>query len=395
MLKGIGLIFRKEMWTAFRERRTLLFLFLFPLLVWPAFVVLPILLIGGRERKASEEPSRIVLISDISPEFDELVRSSDRVRLTTVDDPTTAVQNKETDCVVYVDSLSPDSMVLYARIVYDATRTESKAAANKVELLLRQYEQGVVSERLIARGVDERLLSAVSSQRENVIGQMQMMGFYMGMFIGMFIVMGSMMGGAAIIIDATAGEKERKTLELLLTAPIPRGSIMLGKYLAGVTFAFISPILTGIGMTLAATFIVPFFASGGESNQTLDLSSLVSVDKILLILLVILLMAAFIVALIMAVAVRARSNRQAQTFIAPLNIIIIIPAIFLQIIPAIPPTWTFLIPFMNIMLFLRGLIMDSLPRMATVYTLVSNLVFLAIALRFAARGFGSEKVLLK
>ncbi|MEA3310948.1 MAG: hypothetical protein U9Q76_01880 [candidate division WOR-3 bacterium] len=176
-----------------------------------------------------------------------------------------------------------------------------------------------------------------------------------------------------------------------MTVSIPRRAIMMGKYLAGVTFAFISPILTALGMSLAVSFVVPVLVSSGGS---VDLSGLISPGKILIILLVVLLMAAFIAALQMTVAVRAHSNRQAQTYLAPLNIIVVIPVIFLQIIPALPPNWMFFIPFVNVMLLLRGLLMDTLPGSAVLYTFASNLVFLMLTLRFAARAFGSEKVLL-
>jgi sodium transport system permease protein len=266
-------------------------------------------------------------------------------------------------------------------------------AANKVELVLSTYEQEVVRQRLAGKGVDERLLTAVSNTRENAVNPLQMFGFYMGFVIGMFIVMGALTGASSTVIDSTAGEKERKTLELLLTAPIRRSSIMLGKYLAGVTFAFISPVLTAIGMSLAASFIVPLLSPQGASG--FDLSGMLSVGNILMILLVILLLAAFMVALLMAIAVRTHSTKQAGTYMAPLSIIVFIPMIFMQMIPAVPPIWMFLIPLMNVMLVLRGLLMNTLPTMAIILTLVSSLVFLAIALRFAARGFGSEKVLLR
>jgi sodium transport system permease protein len=391
MLKGICLIFRKEIWIALRERRTLIFLLLFPLLVWPVFVVLPWLLIGGKEQRAEAQPSKVALVSAY-PELEKEFEASDELQLVQLEDSAAAaLQQRKAHSVVYVDSLSSDSLVTYARILYDPTQAESRAAADKVELVLSQYERKIVIERLAQQGVPERMLKALSYRRENAMGQNQMLGYYLGLIIGMFVVMGSMMGSSAVVIDSTAGEKERKTLELLLTVPIPRRAIMMGKYLAGVTFAFISPILTALGMSLAASFVVPVLVSSGGS---VDLSGLISPGKILIILLVVLLMAAFIAALQMTVAVRAHSNRQAQTYLAPLNIIVVIPVIFLQIIPALPPNWMFFIPFVNVMLLLRGLLMDTLPGSAVLYTFVSNFVFLMLTLRFAARAFGSEKVLL-
>ena len=70
------------------------------------------------------------------------------------------------------------------------------------------------------------------------------------------------------------------------------------------------------------------------------------------------------------------------------------PAMFMQIIPAVPPTWMFAVPFLNVMLVLRGMLMNTLPPTAIIFTLTSMFVFLMLALRFAARGFGSEKALL-
>lgn len=393
MFKGAGLIFRKEMWTAFREKRTFFFLILFPLLVWPAFTILPTLFIGGQEREAQEKRSPVALVAPFPvPELEAQFKNSKRVMLVEVANPSRAISEKEASCVVYVDSISSDSMILYTRIAFDATQVNSRVAADKVELLLTEYERESVKKRLSSAGVDERLLTAISAKRENVVNAQQMVGFYMGFIIGMFIVMGALMGASSIVIDSTAGEKERKTLELLLTAPIPRSSIMLGKYLAGVTFAFISPILTAIGMSLAASFIIPLISQGAGG---IDLTGMLSAGKILLILLIILLTAAFIVALLMAIAVRTNSTKQAGAYMAPLNIVMVIPIIFMQIIPAAPPAWMFFIPFMNVMLVLRGLLMNTLHSTAILYTLVSSVVFLILALRFAARGFGSEKVLLK
>lgn len=392
MFKGIGLIFRKEMWTAFREKRTFLFLILFPLLVWPAFTVLPTLLIGGREKKAEEKRSSVVLVSSQDTGLEEFLSESKRVKLVKVKNPATAVSEKLADCVIYVDSVSADKMIIYTRIYYDATRTESKVAADKVELALSSYDQSVVRKRLAGEGVDERLLTAVSYIRENAINPLQMFGFYMGFVIGMFIVMGTLMGASSIVIDSTAGEKERKTLELLLTAPIPRSSIMFGKYLAGVTFAFISPILTALGMSLAASFVIPLLSGGGSG---LNLAGMLSVGKILMILLIILLLAAFIVALLMAIAVRTQSTKQAGAYMAPLNIVMVIPIIFMQMIPVVPPAWMYFVPFMNVMLVLRGMLMNTLPATGIVYTIASSIVFLALALRLAASGFGKESVLLR
>ncbi|MBD3286276.1 ABC transporter permease subunit [candidate division WOR-3 bacterium] len=392
MFRGAGLIYRKEMWTAFREKRTFFFLILFPLLVWPLFTVLPMLFVGGREKKAQEKPSPVVLITPYEmPELRESFASSEKIELVEVDDPTSAISDDEASCVVYADSVSADSMILYTRIFFDATKTESKVAADKVELILSTYGQKVVKERLSDQGIDERLLNAVSVIRENAVNPQQMFGFYTGFIIGMFIVMGSLMGASSIVIDSTAGEKERKTLELLLTAPIPRSAIMFGKYLAGLTFAFISPILTALGMSLAAAFVVPLISSAGSG---LNLTGMLSAGKIGAILLIILLLAAFIVALLMAIAVRTRSTKQAGAYMAPLNIIMVIPIMFMQIIPAVPPTWMFAVPFLNVMLVLRGMLMNTLPPTAIIFTLASMFVFLMLAMRFAARGFGSEKVLL-
>lgn len=393
MFKGIGLIFRKEMWTAFRDKRTFFFLILFPLLVWPAFTILPTLFIGGQEKHAQEKSSSVVLVAPFPvPDLEAQFKNSKRVKLVKTADPSSAIPEKMASCVVYVDSLSRDSMILYTRIAFDATQVDSRVAADKVELLLTEYERESVRKRLTNKGVDERLLTAISAKRENVVNPQQMVGFYMGFVIGMFIVMGALMGASSIVIDSTAGEKERKTLELLLTAPIPRSSIMFGKYLAGVTFAFISPILTALGMSLAASFLIPVISQGAGG---INLTGMVSVGKILLILLIILLLAAFIAALLMAIAVRTNSTKQAGAYMAPLNIVMVIPIIFMQIIPAAPPAWMFFVPFMNVMLVLRGLFMNTLPATAIVYTLASSFVFLLLALRFAARGFGSEKVLLR
>jgi len=393
MFRHVWLIFKKEMLTSLRNRRTLIYSLLFPLVLWPAFSVLPMLIIGNKERKAKLEPSKVLLVGDIEvQELNERFERSPDVRLVRADDASSAVRDGVADCVVYLDSISADSLRLYARILFDATRTTSRAAADKVELLFSAYEKEVVNDRLARKGIPTEILTAVSSERVNTVSETQMVGFFLGLFIGMFVVMGAMIGGMAPVIDSTAGEKERRSLELLLTVPASRFSIMFGKYLAGVVYAFISPLLTMLGIGVAVSLVAPTVLAGGAG---INVMALISVDKLMLVLLVVLLLAMFIVGMQMAIAVSASSYRQAQTYLTPLNIIVVIPVIFMQALPAVLPDWMFWVPFMNVMLFLRGLLMNTLPSQAAIYTIASNLVFLVLALRFAAKAFGSEKVLLR
>lgn len=388
-MKQIGLIFRKEIMNAVRDRRVLIATVIIPLLVLPLVTMLPMMMIGKKEHEAQERPSSIVLTGLAYPEFEKALRATGRFTFGTSDSLSRQVRQGRIDAGIEVAALPQDRQSAQVKVLFDATRTESRAAADKVKLVIADLSRQLVSRQVDTTKVN---LNPVQAIPLNVSSEREMAGFFIGMLVGMMGIIGLINGGMVMAIDSTAGEKDRKTLEVLLAAPIPRRAIVLGKYLATVATAMVSVVLmtTGYGVS----FVIGLRSLGGVTEFG-NGALVISLPAVAVIMLVMLVTAGFIAALEIAVSIFARTYREAQSYLTPLSIIAVIPVVFMQTMSSNPNPALFYVPLLNAMLVVRELLMGAIVPDHIIRTVGASLVFVVLALRLAFTMFRRESVLLR
>ena len=201
-----------------------------------------------------------------------------------------------------------------------------------------------------------------------------------------FLVLAVFVGVASIIIDATAGERERDSLEPLLTNPVPRGALVVGKLLASLPFA-IGAVLTSIVASGALLTLVPLEEFLGI-QLTVDP---VALAKIFLLCLPMILLAA---AIQMIIATFAKTYKEAQTYTNWLPLVPALPGILLTFLPVKPALWTMLIPTFGQQVLINQLLRGEV--VATNDVMISTAVTLALALVLtfvAIRLYQREKIL--
>lgn len=387
-MRTIGLIFKKEIKNALRDRRTLISVVIVPLVVFPLLGTLPMALIGRQEKKVFEQPSKIVVTGSEFNALTEFLKAMGQFKLVSAENPKQALQSGTLDCVLEViKNLSEDSTA-EVRLFFDATRASSRAALDKLRLALNSFTDRIVAHRLGKIGVDPKILKPVNLSLENVATGQRLGGFIIGGLIAMMAVIGTISGGMVMAIDSTAGEKERRTLEVLLASPASRTGIILGKYFGVLVMAMVSVILMAIGY--GVSFSIGFrFLPGTEMGLVLN------VNVLPLIFVTMLFTAGFISSLQMAISIFARSYREAQSYLTPLAIIAILPVVFLQTAGPQPSGSLFYIPLFNAMLLIRELLMGMVHPAHIFNTLISSLVFALLALRLAFNVFKRETAILR
>lgn len=201
-----------------------------------------------------------------------------------------------------------------------------------------------------------------------------------------FLVLAVFVGGASIIIDATAGERERDSLEPLLINPVPRGALVVGKLLASLPFAIVA-VLTSIVASGALLTLVPLEEFLGI-QLTVDP---VALAKIFLLCLPMILLAA---AIQMIIATFAKTYKEAQTYTNWLPLVPALPGILLTFLPVKPALWTMLIPTFGQQVLINQLLRGEV--VATNDVVISTAVTLALALVLtfvAIRLYQREKIL--
>jgi len=378
----------KEIVSTWRDKRTIRNVLLLPLLLMPFFMYGPTVLLGGLE-KSSQENVQQVAVCNIP---DELSRLLKRVKLQPVRlaDPRVAVERGEVDAALCAEG---GGFVIYAQTT--AKPIKSGFVVGKIQQALSMYKQQIVAERLRAAGLDPGVLEPFRVRQQDLSPKEAKSAGMMASMTPYFLMFFIMMGAMAVIIDATAGEKEKGTLEVLLAAPVSHLQIAAGKLLAGLVFAVLTSLSGLIGLTLGALYAKRFTRDSDLALATGNLS--LGPTALSYLFVTALLYAAMITALLLAVGMYARSYKEAQTYISPLFMVLIIPMLVLIFAADYlhQSLWLYAVPVFNVYLAMDQLIKGQASLAALGVCWISTGVAVLIALAWAARNFSSESVVFR
>ena len=385
----------KEMLDTLRDRRTLWAMILGPVLIMPIFVLLPQKLIQRQMETQEAEVVRLAVAgAENAPGLIAYMEASGEVVLIETADPAEAVRSEEAAVGLVLEegfeAAVQEERPAGMQILADESELTGGVQVGRIQDLLAAYGQSVVEERLASRGIDPALVVPFSIESVNVATPQEMSGAFLGMMLPMFIVLWALVGGMYTAIDVTAGEKERLTLEPLLTTPAGRAHLVLGKLAAVVTTSLVALALSVTSM-LVAFALVPL---GDVEGEALRLQ--VEPQTALLLVLASLPVVLMFSALEMAVCILARSFKEAQNYVVPLQFVVLIPAIGVMVMPDLaPPLAGYTIPIFSTLVVLRDLFLGRVDVAAFGVMTASSLVYAALAVLLALRQFGRERVLFR
>ncbi len=400
-LKHVGIVFRKELLSAVRDRRTLLVSIVLPLILMPLFVVGPTFLFSTQEAQKQEQVQRVALLNaSDAPDLVDLIRQSGQLMIVDLpgsEGPREAVRDKKIAAALVLpksfrEMISQEAPPPAIAIQYDLSNSDSRTARDKLSELLGTYRQQLVGERLKQRNLSPQLLEPFAIQTENVAPPERLSGFLSGFFLIFYLVLAAAIGGLNIAIDVTAGEKERGTLEALLVTPPARTSLVVGKFLAVGTGTLLYTVLTLFALALSLELgqrLMPdnqLFGNPGFLVQPGALALLFGVMALL---------AAMMSALIFALSAWTRNFKEAQTYSTYISFVVMIPALLVAFMDVPTSLSAFLIPVYNSAATLKELIMGEANWNHLAATFLSSAVYAIISLMLAVRVFENERVLFR
>jgi sodium transport system permease protein len=235
----LAVVYWKEVRDALRDRRTAMMVFVASIVTGPLTLVLMAQFISGLEEKAAILKVRISG-AEHAPALVNFFQRNDVEIEAAPADYEKKIREGRLDAVIVVPDdfderyIAGDTAKL--EIVYDDSRADSSPAIRQAERLLRAFNRESGTLRMVARGVSPDLVEPVKVEHVNTATPRQK-GAFMLFLIPMFAILSPLLGGMTLAIDSTAGERERGSLEPLLTTPVSRGSLVTGKWLAAWTFA--------------------------------------------------------------------------------------------------------------------------------------------------------------
>ncbi|MCL4272635.1 MAG: ABC transporter permease [Anaerolineales bacterium] len=389
-MKKIFVVFHKEMLDNLRDYRswtTGLFWALFgPLLLGGM-----IMLLGSTIRDRVE--SSLVLPvagAENAPSLIAFLEQQDVIIQPAPADPEAAVIAGDINVVLvippeYGEDFSAGKTAS-VQLVFDSTRQSATADIRRAQNLLEGYGNYIGMLRLSLRGVSPEVIRAVQVETVDTATPQSQALIFLSM-LPYFIIFAIFNGASPVITDATAGERERGSLEPLLINPLPRGWIAVGKMLSAMPFAILNLVITLAGFAAIFRFLPIEEMLGVQIG--FDVGALMA---IFLICLPIVFLACAIQTLI---ASFTKTTKEAGTYLPFISLIPSLPGLALAFLPVKPDLWTMLIPTFGqqilINQFLRAepiLAMNIL--VSTVLTILLSVVITFIAIKF----YEGERIIL-
>ncbi|GAB5602882.1 ABC transporter permease [Thermus sp. FJN-A] len=385
-------VFRKELLQVFRDRKLVFSTLVLPVLLMPVFMFGPSLFLNRLMQGAAEKVQEVA-VATLPP---EALGALEQARLTpvTVPDPEGAVREGKYPAGV---AFREGVFRVYGRLA--SGLTESTVAVEKVRSALLTLKEAKVAEALRRAGLPQKVLSPFGVEVVDASPPKERAGGLLGFLLPFFLVVFILSGGQVVAVDATAGEKEKGTLEALLAAPVPLVQVVLGKALAAVAMALLSGTAGLLGLALGGALSARLgggLLGGGQ--ETLALGGQVELDAASFLGL---LLSAFLLALLMgavmvALGLYARSFKEAQSYMAPLQLLVLLPLILLQFRGFFElQTWHHLVPLFNAALLMDALLKGSATPLQAGLTWGSTLVYAALALGLAVCAFRREDVVFR
>ena len=393
-LRNSLIVYRKELRDMLRDKRTIRSMVIipviaFPLLFWGIGKVMTTVM----GEAATETAPIMVQGGTDSPKVLAALGKVPGIKVLPYrDDARQEVSDKKIRALVEIpndiDTIAAGSQSKQVSIGYYENDVKSEMTKDKLQKFFDDYRDGVARAALVARGLSPNILEPFKVQADNVAPPAKVSAAIFGGWIPYLIIIFSFTGAMYPAMDLTAGEKERGTLETILSSPVSRTDLVIGKFLMVMTASIVTAVLSLTSVGFAGRHMM-----SGAQQQTLNLS--ISPSTVIAVVVMLLPLTVLFASMLLAVALLAKSYREAQTYVSPLVFVAVAPAI-IGALPGVELNWkTALVPILNTSLVSKEVIGGTYHWTTMLMVFGMTCVYAAISLGAAIYMFNREDVLFR
>jgi sodium transport system permease protein len=380
-------ILRKELLDMFRDRRTGTVTLMSSILAGPIFLLLLFNLIANQAERART----LTLPVQGGEHAPAIVAFLERQQVTVTQAPAdyeARIRRGDLDVVLVIDDAFATDVAQgrpgKVRLVFDRSRDRARASIDQAETLLHGYERLWGEERLMLRGIASTVANPLRIETDD-LATPQQSGALVLFLVAYYGLFASVMGGMAVALDTSAGERERQSLEPLLTTPARPVEIVIGKWLAVCAFDALVVVLTLSGFYLTLAFAplppvgVPFLFGAREFVRFL----IVLVPMVLM-----------LPAILLYVGSRARAYREAQANVSVLMFVVSLIPLVQLFMQRKEPSWLMFVPVSAQYSLLNTSLRGEAPALgALALSWIAPLALAATALVAVSRRLSRESIL--
>ena len=398
-LHNIFTVYGKELRDSLRDRRTLMSMFVIPIIMIPGIMIAVAGISMKALNKAREEvPSVMLMGGENSPLIREALAKDSKLRLVPfAADWKQQISDKQLRAAVEIPAgfeaaLDRGDSALINIYNYEG-ELRSDLAAGELRDFLNGYREKTVAARLAGRGLPATLVKPFETRTQNVAPPEKVAGNRFGGMVPYLFILLCFTGAMYPAMDLTAGEKERGTMETILCSPVARTDLVLGKFLTVLTASLTSAVVTVI--TTAVTLVIIGLMAGTPAAARPGAMPTLDPAGLLLVLAMVFPVAVLFCAVLLAVSLFAKSIKEASSYASPMIILIIIPAM-MGILPGVELNARLaLVPILNVALASKELVSGVFHWQYLGLIFGSTCLYAAAALTICVRMFNREEVLFR
>lgn len=379
MKNNLWNILKKELREMFRDKKSLSMMLVIPIFV-PLIVLGMSALFEVQANKDIEEYNKIGFAYELSEEEKNIAKELNiEVNEGNEDELKTKYKNDEIDLYItkdgnkYILNGNDSDVTTYAKTL--------------MESYFNVYKEYLQSGYLQANNVNPNDVLNIITVEENITEEENMFVSYIRNYAFVFIIMAITVSATYPATDTTAGERERGTLETLLTFPIKSRDIIVGKFLA----VTIASILTGIISLVLAIISVAIAQNAFSIYEGLNI--MFSPISILLSVIIIIAYSFFISGLCIAIASSSKTFKEAQSALTPLTFISLFPGMIAFMIGVTGTPLLSIIPFINYVVVFTDTSAGNVDWLNIALMVISIIIYISIVLTYIIKQYKSEKIL--
>ncbi|MBT3299175.1 MAG: ABC transporter permease [Candidatus Marinimicrobia bacterium] len=393
----IWIIFKKELKDILRDRRTIMMMVVFPLLLVPALMFVVNKVQTVQSKKAEDKILKFHFVGkEFAPKLYQDFVSAEKMSIiseVSEDSIQSYIQDGTLDIALkvdedYIDILDQNGKAKI-QIIYKGSDAMG-VTKKRVKMILKSHERDIIKLRMNRLKLKIDIVDAYDIEQIDVSSTQEKFGKIAGGFLPYIFIIFGFMGAMYPGLDLGAGEKERGTLETILSSPASRLDIVIGKFLviltAAVSTAFIA--MGGLYIALQQFPEMP-------AEILLIIQEVLSLKVFIMIMGLVVPVSAFFSAMILSLSIYAKSFKEAQSIVAPLNIVIIFPAMIGTMPGMELNTMTALIPVLNVSLAAKDLVAGIINPFLMMEVYVSLFALAGLSLWFCVKWFSREETIFR
>lgn len=388
-------IYFKEVRETLRDRRTLFLLIAVPMIFYPLLLIVFTEVLLSQKEKIEAEAGTVVLSANVPDALIKRIQADESLSVATPEDADAALLAGDVDALLSVsediDKVLAANGTAEIKLKFNSVEPLSGNVAERLKDHLRDWKQELMDQRLERNGLDATFVAPLKLAADDVAPSSRQIGSVVAQFLPMLVLIFMITGAFYPAVDVTAGEKERKTIQTLVTSPVRPLEIVIGKYLTVLTVATISGMMNILSIVGIVVHNV-MNASGGDGID-LGLSQVSAVDVLALIWTVLLLGVMFS-AILMTIATFAETPKDAQNYLAPVYMICLLPVMVAQVPGIEISQGTAFIPVLNVALGMKEILVTGVVWDHLFVVSISSLIVTVLTLVLAARLYTREELLI-